>query len=223
MTMWQMATRLLPGWVVDPGGSFSHPVECTVDVDHMRGRRDWAVSACLEPPRPQRRLLDRADAVKVAGTGSFLLRAPVIEALRAARLTGWTAVPAPITLRDGSLRDDMLELRVTNPAGLDRPIPGFSAGPLCPGCGLREIGPGLRLDLAAQALDPRDGDFQSLWPIPATAFVSERARAVLAGFEIETIEFLQVARARLNVPGHANTPPPHWPAEAQARIAGFWR
>lgn len=222
MTVFHLETRLLPGWVVDPADGFKVPVRCPADSGHTGTMRDWSVSDCLEPPRPQRRLLARADAVEVAGTGTILLRVPVVEWLRAAGLSGWAAVPARIRLREGGLREDMMELRVTRPAGIGRPFPGMVPLAGCRGCGLRPLAPGLRPDLAAQGLDGRNGDFQALWPMPYVIFVSDRARAVLQDFEIETLDFVPLARMRLRPPGHVGPPPPFWPDEVSARIAAHW-
>lgn len=223
MAMWAVRSRLLAGWVVDPEDGFDRTVACRVDPDHMRLERDWTVTACAEPPRPQRRLLARADAVTVAGTGTILLRDSVVAAMTAAGLTGWTAVPAPITLRDGTRREDMQELRVTRVTGLAPQVPGMAGAWVCRGCGLRVLAAGLRLDVAAAALDDGAADLQVIWPDVATPYLSDRARAVLARFDVEELEFLPAPRSTPWPPMHDAPPPPFWPATARARIEAFWR
>lgn len=223
MAMWALRTQLQPGRVVEPGDGYLRRVTCALDRDHLRLERDWAVTGCVEPPRPQRRLLDRADALAVAGTGSILLRDRVVAAMQAAGLTGWTTMPAPITLREGGLRQDMHELRATHVAGIAPPGPGMAGAWVCRGCGMRVLAPGLRLDLAAAALDEGAADVQVIWPAAARIYLSDRARRVLAGFDIEELDFVAIARLVARPPLVDGPPPPFWPPEAQARIAAFWR
>lgn len=209
--MWLIRTGLLPGWVVDPDDGFFRSVTCAVDPGHPRGQRTYAEVGCVEPPRPQCRLLDRADAVHVQATAAILLRRRIFEAMQQAGLTGWKAVPVPIRLRDGAIRDDMAELRPLVLGAVATAAEGFRPAWVCRGCGLRRIETGLRSDLAAARLMPSAGDFQIVWPEIERIFVSDRARRILEGFDVEELEFLP-----------ADTPPPRWPRRNESPVPADW-
>lgn len=127
--MRRIGSERVPGWVVDPGTGCFTTVGCPVDPWHLRKERTHADVPFEEPPRPQRRLLDRADAVKVRGTAALLLRMSVIEAMRRAGLTGWSC-GHPAARRGGARRYGRTEApaarRLCNgcrrlPAGLGLP------------------------------------------------------------------------------------------------------
>lgn len=190
--LWVMQSKLLPGWQADITDGMLGTIDCARDPGHTRAQRDWACVDFLEPPRPQKRILPGADVLAVQGFGAFLLRDALTDDLAAARLTGWTAEPARITMRDGAVNTSFLELRIAGVAGIAGRDAGAELLQVCPDCGLRSYARSYRFDIAARAAAEARLDFAVIWPSISLHIVSEKARRVLERFRVDDIDFVPV-------------------------------
>ena len=221
--LWAIRTDLPPGRLVDVGETPRDEiiVECPLDPDHIRGLRDWSVVNYIEPAAPQRRMVEGVDLLACINSASLLVSARLREAMRAAGLTGWTDIPAPIRMRDGSLREGYHELRITGFCGVPGPVSGLRLLSICPGCGYRRYAPGFRYDLALRDLPRARPDFLSIWPMVGRILCSDRARQVIAGFDCDAVQFVDAeSLVKPLRPGDAE-PPPFLSDAARAEIEAF--
>jgi hypothetical protein len=159
-----LTSLFLPGWQVDPGPDAMIPVVCPLDPDHAHVKMNWESTTYQEPGFPQRRILARAEVLEVNGFKEFLLHTRVVDAMKAAGLKGWEAVPARIIRRDGSEWTDFHVLRVTHFFGIASPSSGLRPEWRCPGCDIVNFHEGYDIAKALRPVVLKDTDFSCMWP-----------------------------------------------------------
>lgn len=221
--IWAMANQLSPGRLVDVGSDPSDQIviECRLDPDHIRSKRDWSVVNYVEPAAPQRRMVAGLDLYFCINSSSFLVSTTLRDAMVEAELTGWADIPAPVQLRSGGILDGYHEIRITGCCDLPGPETGLRMVSRCPDCGYRRYAPGFRYDLAVEALPRTRPDFLTIWPLVGRTLCSDRARKLFERFDTDAVTFVDAASFSKPLrPGDAE-PPPFLPEAYRAAVARF--